>query len=59
MRMAADGTRIVARTVVRRPEYRRVALLAWPLVTLMLGFHVAGELAGYVRGPGDSPWRLR
>ncbi len=56
--MAADSTR-VARTLVRKPEYRRVALLAWALITLMLGFHVAGELAGYLRGPGASPWQLR
>jgi hypothetical protein len=59
VRMAADSTRIVARTLVRKPGYGRVAILAWPLIMLMVGFHVAGELAGYVRGPGDSPWQMR
>lgn len=58
-RAARDSTRIVARTVVRKPAYRRVAILAWLLIMLMLCFHVAGELAGYVRGPGDSPRRVR
>jgi hypothetical protein len=59
VRVAVDSTRIVARTVVRKPAYRRVAVLAWPLVTLMLCFHVAGELVGYARGPGSSPGRVR
>ena len=59
LRVAHDSARIVARTVVRKPAHRRVAILAWPLIMLMLCFHVAGELAGCVRGPGDSPRRVR
>jgi hypothetical protein len=47
------------RIIIRKPDYSRVAVRACPLIMLMLVFHVAGELMGWVCGPGDSPRRVR
>jgi hypothetical protein len=59
LRVARDSTRIVARTVVRKPGYRALALRLWPLVAVVLCFHAGGEFAGYALGPGDSRRMLR
>jgi hypothetical protein len=59
LRVVIDSARIAVRIAVRKPAHRRRALLAAPFVALLLCFHAAGELIGYVAGPGDSPARLR
>jgi len=59
LRVAKDSLRITARMVVRKPAYRWQALMSWPLIVVILHFHAAGELMGYLYGPGNSPHRLR
>ncbi len=59
LRVVKDSSRIAARIVVRKPAYRWQALMSWPLMVVMLHFHAAGELMGYLYGPGDSPGRMR
>ena len=58
-RVLVATARITLRTMLRKPRHRRVALLSSPLVALLLCFHTAGELTGYVAGPGKSPTRMR
>ena len=59
LRVAKDSLRIVARMVAHKPAYRWQALVSWPLIVVILHFHAAGELMGYLYGPGNSPHRLR
>ncbi len=58
-RVLIATTRITVRTMLRKPRHRRHALLSSPLIALLLCFHTAGELVGYLAGPGDSPSRMR
>ena len=51
--------RLTLRIAVRKPRHRRRAVVAAPLVALLYCFHLAGELAGTIAGPGRSPSRLR
>jgi len=51
--------RVVTRAARRDQALRGVALRSAPLVLLILGVRYAGELAGVLAGPGDSPRRLR
>jgi hypothetical protein len=37
---------------------RRHIIGSIPLVTLLAVCHVAGEVTGLIKGPGESPWRL-
>jgi hypothetical protein len=59
VRAVKDSLRIVARMVVRKPAYRWQAILAWPQMLVILHWHIAGELMGYLYGPGDSPRNMR
>jgi hypothetical protein len=59
LRVAKDTLRIVARMVVRKPAYRWQAVMSWPLMVVILHFHAAGELMGYLYGPGNSPHEMR
>jgi hypothetical protein len=59
LRVAKDTVRIVARMVVRKPAYRWQAVMSWPLMVVILHFHAAGELMGYLYGPGNSPHGMR
>lgn len=51
-------TRETWREVSRRPGQRRAALPAMPWVVVLLCAHAAGQIAGVVAGPGDSPRAL-
>jgi hypothetical protein len=59
LRVVRDSARLVARIVVRKPKYRRVAILSAPLIAVVISFHAAGELTGWISGRGDSPRHLR
>jgi hypothetical protein len=59
VRIGAGTGRIVLRIAIRKGRHRREALLAAPLVALILTAHVAGEAMGLLRGPGDSPRHMR
>ena len=51
--------RLVLRIALRKPHHRRRAFLAAPFIAVLYCFHLAGELAGAIAGPGRSPSRLR
>jgi hypothetical protein len=59
IRTVPDSFRIVARIAVRKPAYRKMAMLSSPLVFVLVCCHVAGQLVGDLRGPGSSAHRLR
>lgn len=46
------------RAVLPKRRYRRQLLEGLPAMCWLLLCHAAGELAGYVAGPGDSPQRV-
>src|SRR5258705_81384 len=52
LRVAVATARITARTIVRNPRHLRPALASFPLVAVLLSCHIAGELFGYLFGPG-------
>ena len=58
-RVVHDTARLAVRIALRKPTHRLRALTTAPFVALLLCFHAAGELVGYVAGPGNSPARLR
>jgi hypothetical protein len=58
-RIGIDTCRIVLRIAIRKRRHRREAILAAPLVALVLAAHVAGEAIGLLRGPGGSPRHMR
>lgn len=59
LRVPVATVRVIARAMRRHPSLRRTAVLGLPWVAAMTAFHAAGELAGVVAGPGDSPARMR
>lgn len=59
LRVAVATARITARTIARSPRHLRPALASLPLVAVLLSCHTAGELAGYLSGPGASPRWMR
>jgi hypothetical protein len=44
---------------MRRPRYQRDFLAASPVILWLFASRAAGELAGYITGPGDSPSRVK
>jgi hypothetical protein len=44
--------------LARQRGYGDVARLAWPQMLWLLWCQAAGQLMGFVAGPGDSPRRL-
>jgi hypothetical protein len=48
----------VYREILRRPERRRPGVLAAPFVFVLQCAHAFGEMVGYIRGPGTSPFFL-
>jgi hypothetical protein len=59
LRVPAASVRLLARTLWRRPGYRRVTLLAAPWLVAVTAAHKLGELVGSVAGAGNSPDRMR
>ena len=59
LRVLVATARITLRTILRKPGYRGRMLMSCPLVAVLFCFHTAGELAGCIAGPGDSPSRMR
>jgi len=59
LRAVVAMLRVVARAARRDPALRGVALRSAPLVLLVMSVRSAGELAGALAGPGDSPRQLR
>jgi len=53
-RVPVAAARVLARTARRFPSLRPELTACSPLVALLMGFHCAGELAGFVAGVGDS-----
>jgi hypothetical protein len=58
LRVVKDTLRITGR-VLRKPGYRRQALMNSPFVAVILQFRAVGEMIGYLYGPGNSAHRLR
>jgi Glycosyl transferase family 2 len=58
-RVVVATGRVVGRTIARRADLRRIAVLSAPCTLLVVGAHSVGELAGLVAGPGESPRRMR
>src|SRR5688572_5505714 len=50
-RVAKDTTRLVLRMLIRKRRHRREALISAPLIAVVLGAHIAGEVAGLLFGP--------
>jgi hypothetical protein len=59
VRVLVNTPRIALRTVWNKSAHRQPALYSLPWLALVLCFHYTGELVGHLRGPGDSPKRLR
>lgn len=59
LRAVVAMARVVTRTARRDPALRPIALRSAPLVLLLVSARTAGELAGALAGPGESPSRLR
>jgi hypothetical protein len=49
---------VTVRNTMRRGVVPGRARLSLPLVTIVIGSHTVGEIAGALRGPGNSPQRL-
>jgi len=54
-RIPVAAARVLVRTALRYPSLRPDLAASAPMIALLTGFHCAGELAGFVAGPGDSP----
>ena len=59
LRVAVATTRITLRTIRRNPRHLRPVLASFPLVAVFLCCQPAGELLGYLSGPGESPRWMR
>jgi hypothetical protein len=59
LRIVRGTALVVLRTVLRKRRCAREAVLASPLIALLLSAHVAGEVVGLLAGPGDSPRHMR
>jgi hypothetical protein len=59
LRVPVAALRTLGHVLLQKPAFRKPALAATPWIFVLMASHKAGELGGFLTGPGSSAARIR